>query len=919
MCAEFPKLNENCHLVIGRQKSRGEEILLIKSKGISIFAITLIIFQIFSSTFSVSGVSEAANHRDADMIHVNAKQVTDEKITWEVKINKAAHEIPEAKTTLTFGSGLEHDSISEVENVTINKVVDGYQIETPASSDTYTIEVVSNIEDEMATRFQLQAKMVLEDDLYEASEEVTVEPKSEEGEAPSNQNENEHLSDMNDEEQNTEEKGKEEGESREELASTEDESFSENNALPFKASMFPNALPSVMSGENWPAPGSIKLDKKATATSNFAEWEVELAIEGKNLKTSTDIVLVFDKSGSMNDCVQRRNNRCQKTKLSFAKEAANEFVDNLLINGSSTRIALVEFSTNSSLRSDFKSYNQRNQLKNSISSISASGGTNIQSGLRYADTLLSNSTADQKIIVLLSDGEPTYSHRANNAQRYTWPNNKYNFILSNFNYNNRIGSGNNYYLSTNQQYTRNGYQVRDNGIPTLSEARHIMNRGIGIYSIGLGVSGNSDAEYVLQNSQNKGYYLGNAEDLSDIFNDIAGTIAYPASEIQITDPLGDMFDLVTNGSYSGQNFEVSHGSVNWDEATETFTWNFDHVKEGEVYKLKYKITIDCTKNPQANVSYPTNKTTTMNYKNYNGMDSSKQFPIPKVKVDKGQIIKLGYRVNAAGEPVDISGNVVSSIEDAQQFYKELYRDNLTLNRTYSVPAGSTPEGYQLHVGTDPTNVRLTEICTVVPFGYVDMNELDAGDVIVKYVDEDGNEVADTEVLSGQIGDTYTAVKKDIEGYEFVRMREDSANPEGTFTSEEQTVIFVYKKLFGSIIVNKVDEDEEPLAGAQFTLTGPNGYSVTKSSNSDGEIIFDDLAWGVYTLKETKAPAGYRLLTKEYTFEITENNLQHTITLENSKQDWSLPKTGGVGTLGFYGIGLILIAGAGWLLFRRKLV
>src|SRR5699024_3735415 len=110
-----------------------------------------------------------------------------------------------------------------------------------------------------------------------------------------------------------------------------------------------------------------------------------------------------------------------------------------------------------------------------------------------------------------SDGEPTFSFKAGNAETHAWPGNKYNYILSNFNYSNHIGSGNSYNYSSGwfgHQYTVDGYTVKTNGIPTLSEARYIMNSGVGIYSIGLEVGSNANATYVLTNSQNKGYYAG---------------------------------------------------------------------------------------------------------------------------------------------------------------------------------------------------------------------------------------------------------------------------------------------------------------------------------------------------------------------------------------------------------------------------
>ncbi|EOH90132.1 SpaA isopeptide-forming pilin-related protein [Enterococcus pallens] len=60
---------------------------------------------------------------------------------------------------------------------------------------------------------------------------------------------------------------------------------------------------------------------------------------------------------------------------------------------------------------------------------------------------------------------------------------------------------------------------------------------------------------------------------------------------------------------------------------------------------------------------------------------------------------------------------------------------------------------------------------------------------------------------------------------------------------------------GSVKIRKVNTSEEPLSGSEFTLYDSNQESlnITKTSNSDGWIQFDDLAPGVYYLQETKAP------------------------------------------------------------------
>ena len=84
--------------------------------------------------------------------------------------------------------------------------------------------------------------------------------------------------------------------------------------------------------------------------------------EGRNQETTSDIVLVLDRSTSMNG-----------TKLTKAKNAAKNFVNSLLTEGSNTRIALVAFGTGVTVynQSDpFKDHNGRQTLINNINSIS---------------------------------------------------------------------------------------------------------------------------------------------------------------------------------------------------------------------------------------------------------------------------------------------------------------------------------------------------------------------------------------------------------------------------------------------------------------------------------------------------------------------------------------------------------------------
>lgn len=921
-----------------------------KARGLSIIAITLLILQMFSVNFGMGTISKAANNDSEPRVEVKSKSVDDDTLTWEVAVSALSEEGATAKTNISFSSGQSHKAIDHKEEITADQTKGGYVIETPADGTTYKVDLTTKVTNESQEKFQLSAETELDGNTYNDEAQVEVERKVEEGEKTlekmkDNGNKTEEKADAKEDTNNNESLeniiaqlkakplnqfkeaeirklvgGLSEDELEQVLAALgqeEEMGVIDPNFKPFAMNKSMRGL-STMSTPSWPAPGSVNLNgKDAKSTDNYGEWEIELSVEAKDIDTTktTDIVLVFDRSGSM-----------QGNRLTKAKEAARQFVNELLTDGSQTRIAVVTFSDSyQTLAGGFRGVSGKQNLLNAINGISATGGTNIQGGLRHANNLIANTEVQNKIIVLLSDGAPTYSYKATSIANYNWPYGNYDRILSSFG-SERLGNGSDYNLPTgflgfgDQRYRISGYRVTTNGLPTISEAKHIMNNGINMYSIGLDVGNDNNAMNVLRNSQNKGAYFGTGSDLDPIFAEIAGQIKHAATSAVVTDPLGDMFNLVKNKYGNGVHFTASQGNVTWNDATETFTWNIGIIKEGEKPTLKYTVTIDW-ENPdlKGHVDYPMNKETPLNYKDVDGNSAVKYFDIPKGQIDKGKIKRVGYRVNPAGDPLDESGNVVASPDLAEQFYDEYYGDFHDFG-SINIPAKAVAD-YTVIVGDDPTTITLEPSNPVqtVLFGYVKTSDMVAGDVTAHYQDEEGNTVATSETYTGNIGATYTTVQKDIPGYEFVEVDPNGAPASGTFTQDPQTVTYIYKQLLGSITVNKVDEKGNALPEAEFTLTGSNGYEETRISYSDGKIVFDQLEWGTYTLRETKAPNGYRLSEQEIVIEINSENLTFEQEIKNTKQGWDIPNTGGIGSLGFLGAGFMLMAGAGWFVYRRRYV
>ena len=177
----------------------------------------------------------------------------------------------------------------------------------------------------------------------------------------------------------------------------------------------------------------------------------------------------------------------------------------------------------------------------------------------------------------------------------------------------------------------------------------------------------------------------------------------------------------------------------------------------------------------------------------------------------------------------------------------------------------------------------------------------------------------------------------ISGQEYA-LREVKA-PEGYKIAEEQKFIAGKDKnvslnmtdelILTDIQVNKVDSQTlKPILSKDFEFTLYSDKDCTKvldvvsGNTTDGTATFKDLKYGIYYIKETKAPLGYELSTEVKEIVINDNlegvGNVHSFKYLNTLLPVTITKTGDNQSLGLYaGLAAVSILGLGYIILKRK--
>lgn len=628
-----------------------------------------------------------------------------------------------------------------------------------------------------------------------------------------------------------------------------------------------------------PAPGHTKKAvSKGDGTYNLS-LDVSGSIGSEAKKIPLDVVMIIDKSNSMND----------DNKLTTVKSAAKKLVNTLNgNNGIDVRYNIVEFGgtkdPTTSIASSSGWKNSASEAETAISNVQTPtnnqlGGTNYQAGIRVAKQQLNLArTGAQTVVIFFTDGIPTY--RLSNPQvEYNNGNPRY------------YGAGN---------HDENGYNIA----AAAAEIKGMYtNRfyAVGKYSEKEKTQGANNLQELVDNvnaSSKQTYVADNTSQIEGIFNNISSEILeLTCTNVSITDTLNENAQIVktadgktpltiTVTDKSGNTYtengnnEVTltlpptkqNGGAEKDRTlTATYVENEENGRQiklifPETYSLEadytYTVTTPIEPTEKAYEKYRKGKET---YPDMPDAGTGTHAENNKEK-EKGfycnDTAQLKYNNTKGDKTVDYDKPVIQLTPGALVIEKTIIANELTDEQVKALEDTLTFK-YTLNKGEEQST-KLTDWTK----------------------NDDGTYTASATVASGLSPDTTYTVTEDadsakVEGYDVGTAPANDKGTIGKGKTETATFTNTYTKATQELTITKAVSGEDKafvlnVSGIGYTFTITPGEDVTVKDGTYGAATFSnnkgtvtikgessvtisDLPVGTYTVTETgrsREPEGY---------------------------------------------------------------
>ena len=593
----------------------------------------------------------------------------------------------------------------------------------------------------------------------------------------------------------------------------------------------------------------LAIRKYAKETNTPGLYDLYLNVRGNQKQTikPIDVVLVVDMSGSMNSLVNGGTDR-----VGAVRRGINDFLTTIQNAGLSNyvNVGVVGFSSPGYVGGRYGpgyvktdlgsvSHSHTNAINNMLKG-DFKGGTFTQQGIRQGAQMLANDTSsNKKMMILLTDGVPTFSYKVETSSNIN------DTVYGDTFNTQRIDEPGTTSKISWPYRTTSGDLIRDTWAATLGEAKIAKDKNDEIHALGIQLT--ADGTYfrtyfrtyltadqieqrmkLLASDDSSGNPLydsaGSATDVTNYLKSQANDVIKNFNTINngsISDPLGSQFnynsdtaDVKSVGSTPINSDDlptakISNGSLNVSNL---------NLGKGQEVQIHYQERINTESNNFVpDKWYQMNGATTLTP---NGDDPSNQvdFGIPSAKAPGTTLT-----INKVWNMLPNDNNIPDSIDFT------VNRGNTTDNNVWTQATGSLSKT-QNWTGT---------------FGQLIYNNSSV------YLPKFNNQGQDF---------TYNLSEDNVAGFS------SSINQvlnNFTITNNEL-----------GLAVQKFDSDGNSLTGSQFTLVkDTDNWQATDSSFTPESINGNDnpipIKPGYYELKESTAPVGYSLDASTIKFQVTE--------------------------------------------------